>query len=212
MKPWSQWDQATWDAMKWRNIYLIFNLILFTTSSMFAKDWKIKKKNQRQVEWWMFYRGICQLWSQTLHHTGHLRKRRAVALFYTWRNRDTTTQLLLCHIIKSRKTQLRASPIPELCLVLCQQNCVTVTSSGQWGWGQSLCLRAETPLQSPDTQNIGRKEMHWRHCWGNSSSLLAKGKKLSHTTRKSCKPKPPVLQRISDVVNVGAASQHKLQL
>lgn len=36
--------------MKWRNIYLIFNLILFTTSSMFAKDWKIKKKKSERSE------------------------------------------------------------------------------------------------------------------------------------------------------------------
>lgn len=30
--------------MKCRNFYLIFNLILFTTSSMFAKDWNRKKQ------------------------------------------------------------------------------------------------------------------------------------------------------------------------
>lgn len=103
-------------------------------------------------------------------------------------------QQLSCFSVTSYRTEkdrsgLRASPTPELCLVLCQQNCVTVTSSGQWEWGQSLCLWAETPLQSPDTQKTAWQEINWGQCWGNSSSLQARGKKPSHTMRKSCEPK-----------------------
>lgn len=161
---------ATWDAMKRRNIYLIFSLILFTTSSMFAKDYNMKK--QREAKWGTFYCDTHQLWYLTPSHTWHFTKRRAMTSFYRWRNWDT--RQLSCssgHIMKSGKRQSRpgcspagprGSPLPTQPwasrvprALPCQQNCsrnvmVTVTSSGQWGqslrlpWQRPSC-RAQTP-------------------------------------------------------------------
>lgn len=147
------------------------------------------------------------LWSQTLHHMGVLGKRRAMVLFYRWKNWDNNSAAPLPHPKEQKKTG-QAPPMAELC-PLPAERC---DSDLQWALGMGTEPWGWDPPAEPRAQKPAWKGMQRRHWWGNSSSLLAKGKKAKPQQWRKLQGKSTVLQRISDIRDVGAASRHKIHL
>lgn len=197
MKPWWQPDYSIWDAMKWRNTYRIFNLILLTTSSMFAKDYKRKNKKERYKE---KTSDPHQLWQFTLSYAPHFTKRRV--MISTGGEGEKDTEQVSCRV--------------SLWLEELSWNAVvTVTSSGQH---RALAfpglLLNPTPCTwvqeaAGDTAGItGRK----------NSSALAKGKRMSQhhqeTKQRQLEAKEAASAEELKHGNTcnGTASQFSLQL
>lgn len=179
-------DYSIWDAMKWRNTYLIFNLILLTTSSMFAKDYKKENKKER-------YKGKTsdplQLCHLTPSNAPHLTKRRAMI----FRGGEKDTEQLSCRVSLWFLLGLSRScpemlwwqwpPVGSTELWPSLASCWTPTPS-TWGREADGDIGAIT----------GRK----------NSTSLAKGKRMSQhhqeTEQRQLEAKEAALQRVLNTI------------